>query len=296
MVSLTKQDIDLVFNQPEAMGEFPKDQLAHMRALGKNRPFIFLAFAPKCAGTFFRAAIIYAINGQLLRMIHAQGGRDAQPYLPHYVAYYRGGVTPRIGLAHLHMMAHPSNCRFLEAFDIRPVIMIRPIPDMLASFSDMLDVDPVSRLNGLNCAIPRDYLDYDQKRKADYLLDIIGPWYVNYFVTWRRYVEEATDRVLVLDYRDIKDNPYETLVRTLDHCRIKSTPEQINMGLDKAWAGREQLRYNKGHAGRGQKFFDAGQLERLERLMQYYPSLTDWIDRLMGREESGGELESTAVA
>lgn len=54
------------------------------------------------------------------------------------------------------------------------------------------------------------------------------------------------------------------------------------------------MRYNKGYSGRGQEFFDAEQLERLERLMQYYPSLTDWIDPLMGREARGGELEARA--
>ena len=33
--------------------------------------------------------------------------------------------------AHIHMQALPGNCRILEAFDIKPAIMVRTIPDML---------------------------------------------------------------------------------------------------------------------------------------------------------------------
>ena len=49
----------------------------------------------RAAGTFLRTAAVAAIDGQLIRVVHAQGGRDGQPYLPLFIAYYLGGMGSR---------------------------------------------------------------------------------------------------------------------------------------------------------------------------------------------------------
>ena len=54
-----------------------------------------LAFAPKAAGTYLRSAAIAAMDGQLVRTVHAQGGRDASFYLPTFLLYYAGGYSRR---------------------------------------------------------------------------------------------------------------------------------------------------------------------------------------------------------
>jgi hypothetical protein len=111
----------------------------------------------------------------LLRAVHALGGRDATPYLPTFISYFSGNLTPQPMVAHMHMQALPANVNFLEAFDIRPIVMTRSIPDMLASYWDMLESDPESRKDGLNCLIPDDFPEMAQTRKADFLIDILGP-------------------------------------------------------------------------------------------------------------------------
>src|SRR5581483_10842983 len=122
---LTGDETGLIFAQPASDGTFAPEQAGLAQSLGKRRPLMMLAFAPKAAGTFFRSAIIKAVDGQLVRVVHAQGGRDAQPYLPVFVQYYAGHVTDRILVAHVHMQALPANRHFLDAFGIKPVIMLR---------------------------------------------------------------------------------------------------------------------------------------------------------------------------
>ena len=287
MAAVNKLMVDAIFDQPEAMGSFDASQFAYFREISANKRMVFLAFAPKCAGTFLRTAIIYATEGQLMRMTHAQGGRDAQPYLPYFLAYYLSGPKQRTTITHVHMMAHPANCRFLEAFDIRPVIMRRSIPDMLVSFADMLDTDPVARINGLNCQIPSDWLKLEQPLKADFVIDVLGPWYVNFFASWKSYVKEAADRVLVLDFDEVKNNPLASLEKALAHSRLPVERKVAEAAIERAWKKKEELRYNKGEAGRGNAFFDATQLERLERLIGYYPQLSEWKGVLMGAGATG---------
>src|SRR4051812_32843477 len=130
--------IQAVFAQPEPNGAFNDEVLSYLRGLGARRSVLLLAFAPKAAGTFFRQAAAYAIGGDLFRLAHAQGGRDATPYLPNLIAWYLDSSLPPI-VVHGHMQALPANRRILTAFGIRPVIMLRNIADMLASFWDMLE-------------------------------------------------------------------------------------------------------------------------------------------------------------
>src|ERR1700749_4340592 len=129
--AIDNKAIDAAFAQPDSDGNFTGVFGDYLRGLGMKRPVLFFAFAPKVAGTFLRPAAIDAVGGSLVRIVHAQGGRDAQPYLPIFLNYYLGGLCDGPLVAHVHMQALPANRYFLESFDIKPIIMLRPLPDML---------------------------------------------------------------------------------------------------------------------------------------------------------------------
>src|SRR5215475_15062534 len=167
------------FSSPNCDGSFTPDFAEYLNDLGATRPSIVLAFAPKAAGTYLRAAAISAIGGALVRTVHAQGGRDASFYLPTFLLYYAGNYPPRPLVTHVHMQALPANRHFIEALDLKPVIMLRAIPDMLASYADMLEADPLSPDNWLNIAVPEDYASRSDAANADFIVDMMGPWYAS---------------------------------------------------------------------------------------------------------------------
>ena len=124
------------------------------------------------------------------------------------------------------MLALPANLHFLEAFDIRPIIMKRNIPDMLASYWDMLDTDAQARADGLNCHIPENFLQLSNAEKADFRRPVLGPWYANYYAGWLRYAEIDPDCVCVLDFRQLHDDPVSTLKEALDHVELSRTLQE----------------------------------------------------------------------
>src|SRR6201996_3749305 len=101
--------ISAAFAQPDSDGHFAGLFSDYLRGLGMKRPVLFFAFAPKVAGTFLRTAAIEAVGGSLVRIAHANGGRDAQPYLPIFLNYYLGGLCDGPLVAHVHMQALPAN-------------------------------------------------------------------------------------------------------------------------------------------------------------------------------------------
>ena len=69
-----------VFSLPNITGKYDAQFGADLRKLGVQRPLVMFVFPPKAAGTFLRSAAVEAVDGQLMRITHAQGGRDATPY------------------------------------------------------------------------------------------------------------------------------------------------------------------------------------------------------------------------
>jgi hypothetical protein len=278
---LDENAIRAAFAQPAHDGAFSGPFRDYLHALARGRPAVILAFPPKAAGTFLRSAAIAATGGQLVRIVHAQGGRDAQPYLPVFLAYFRGALGDAPLIAHVHLQALPANRHFFEALDLRPAIMIRSISDMLASYRDMLDADAIARGEGLNCPIPAEYPDWSTERKSDFLIDMTGPWYAGYYATWLDYAERAPERVCVLSYPELVARPAHALMRALAHAGLEKTAPVCEAATQEAWRERRAHRFNRGESGRGQRYFSTEQLARLGRMLSHYPHLDAHYDALI---------------
>jgi hypothetical protein len=272
-----------VFMLPGNDGSFEPEQASYLRALGQRRPSVMLAFAPKAAGTFLRMAAIYAVDGQLTRVVHAQGGRDATPYLPVYILYLAGGFPDSTLVTHVHMQALPANRHFIEAFDLRPAIMLRSVPDMLVSYLDMLAAEPASSSHWLNASIPPNFADMDDATKADFMIDTIMPWYASYFATWMDYAREAPGRVCILRYSDVVRDPVFVLQTLLDHSGLPRSPKVCQLAVEATWNERREHRFNRGEEGRGQTRLNAAQLARIAHLLFDYYGLEAWRAELMPR-------------
>jgi hypothetical protein len=239
------------------------------------------AFPPKAAGTFFCAAVIVAVDGQLVRGVHAQGGRDATPYMPTFVRYYNDGPPHATLVTHLHMQALPANRHFIEAFGIRPVIMLRSIPDMLVSYWDMLDASPDDPSNWLNCILPANYAALPAGRKADFFVDTIGPWYASYYASWIDYAARAPGRVCILRFGQFRADTAGALEVALAHMGLARPRETCERAINEVLGERHLHRFNRGVDGRGAERFDAGQWHRLERLLSYHGLTAETLDELL---------------
>lgn len=269
------------FAPPNVDGSFEPDFAAYLKELGATRPTVVLAFAPKAAGTFLRSAAVTAVRGAFVRTVHAQGGRDASFYLPTFLLYYAGGFPSRPLVTHVHMQALPSNRHFMDTLGLKPVIMIRAIPDLLASYADMLDQDPETPDNWLNFRLPPHYAELSAEAKGDFLIDMAAPWYVSYFTTWMEYAAEAPERVLALDYENFTADPAGALERLLAHSGMPQTRQTCQLALDAVWEERSEFRFNEGISGRGRTRFTHEQIARLERRLDFYPNLAGLKDRLI---------------
>lgn len=276
--------INAAFSVPAPSGAFDGETAARLAAFGARRRSVVLAFAPKAAGTFLRSAAVIAADGQLIRTVHAQGERDAQFYLPTFLGYYLGQVTPHTLVTHVHMQALTANRCFIEALDLKPIVMLRAIPDMLASYWDMLERDPEARTEGLNCRIPAGFTAMPRATKADFLIDMLAPWYASYYATWLSYAAEQPERVCVVDYNDFRRDPAAALQQLLAHSGIARPIETCRDAIAQSWQQRDAMRFNRGVAGRGRDYFSDRHIARVERLLAHYDLPPQMQRLLVGRD------------
>lgn len=261
-------------------GRFASPIASYLTHLAQTRPSVVLAFAPKAAGTFLRSAAITATGGKLVRTVHAQGGRDGSFYLPTFLLYYAAGIPDVPLVTHVHMQALPANRYFMEALDLRPAIMVRPLADMLLSYLEMMEAEPGNPEYWLNIRVPADFGAWEESAKADFIIEMMAPWYVSYFATWLDWA--ASDRrVLVLDYDEFRDSPAETLEALLMHSRLPRSHAHCEAAVQAVWQMRDNFRFRHGVPGRGRARFNTQQMARLQRLVAFYPELASWTDRLI---------------
>lgn len=275
--------LEALYTLPNSDGRFAPAQQQLFRSLSAHRKAIVMAFPPKAAGTFLRTAVIKAVDGQLVRIVHAQAGRDATPYLPTLVRYFEGDLTDKTLVTHVHMLGLPANLHLLGAFGIKPIVMIRNIPDMLASYWDMLESDDQALHDGLNCHIPPNFRALARNAKADFIIDVLAPWYVNFYAGWIAHAEIAPAEVFLLDYRALRNMLVDVVENVLKHVGLTRDRATCEAAVAYAWDNREALRFNKGTTGRGTDYFRPAHLNRLTRMAGHYPVLAKWRELLLGK-------------
>jgi len=58
--------------------------------------------------------------------------------------------------------------------------------------------------------------------------------------------------------------------------------EECTAAIDAAWQDRHGLRFNEGVDGRGYGYFSMAHMERLTRMLSYYPATQNWRSQLIG--------------
>jgi hypothetical protein len=278
--------LEAIFRVPENDGTYPQSVRDILAAQGARRRSVFLAFPPKAAGTFLRAAAVEATGGEVLRVCYAQGDRDGQPYLPTFLAYYAGGFCEGPMVTHLHMQAFPANIAFLEALDIRPVVMLRSIPDMLASYWDMLEEGDIGWPMGVNFTVPPDFRIMPPQQRAEFMIEIVAPWYVGYYATWSCYAQASPDSVCMLRYSDFLRQPAETLEQILRFSGMERSLEECRAAIATVWVQRYEHRFSEGVEGRARDYFSPQQVAHIGRMLSYYPSTAPMTAELLGGQSA----------
>ena len=226
-------------------------------ALGTH---VLVACMPKSGSSFLTTALRNLTGWPRNFLSFAYRQNEEEIYLPGLVA-----MATENTITQQHCRATDANIQLLQAFGIRPVVLVRNLFDIVVSLKEFYDIGAVH-----NTFFVGRWERLETPRRFDLIVDHVIPWYLAFFASWIDAARaERLDCLLVTYEQMIADKP-GTLKAICDYQGIDKSAEACAEAVGWAEGERVRTRKNKGVAGRGEDALSAEQKARIARLAACY--------------------------
>ncbi|MEO8074127.1 MAG: sulfotransferase domain-containing protein, partial [Acidobacteriota bacterium] len=223
---------------------------------------IFIACVPKSASTFLKNLLVSLTGYRDVFMVYAANQNEHELYLPTLrEAAHLDTVTQQ------HCRASDANVQMMQAFDIKPVVLVRNVFDSVMSQLDFYN-------NGAfnNSYFRADYQTLDEETKIDLLIDNVIPWYFQFVASWSLVEKKKSLEIFWLSYEDLIVDKPTVIQNVLKFYGRGAARHGIEQKIRETESGGRKIRFNKGIKGRGESRLSVRQKERIRRLAKYYPT------------------------
>ena len=254
---------NLIIHYALAAGETPRlaDYAPDLSEdeLGRH---IFIACMPESGSTFLKMAFIALTGWQEALLTYAFLQNEGELYLPHLRSVARQDTVTQ-----LHCRATVPNVQMMQAFGIRPTILVRNLLDVVVSYTDFFDGGAT-----VNTFFAGRWANLSRERRLDLVIDNFVPWYTAFFTSWADVMAKGQLDCHFLRYEDMIANKSRTLERLSAFYDLEKSPEECATALRRVEAEKEMIRFNKGKAGRGDELTKK-QNGRIRALAEYYHNI-----------------------
>ena len=236
------------------------------RLVPKRRKHAILISLPKSGTTWLGSTLVSLLDWQTAYILPNYGRRE-QELDRHRLLFNRGEniVTPGV-----HTRCNEETLKILDLAQSKSIFLFRDIFDIVVSFKDHMNRESV--------AWPMAYIDeatwanMDNERQLDFLIDMVVPWYFNFYCGWvHSEIFADKQRSLCLTYQQLKNDIHQTLHQICHFLEEARTDEDIDKAL--AISKERNFRKNKGVAGRGTQQLSLNQKRKICSLANYYPDI-----------------------
>lgn len=221
---------------------------------------LLIACMPKSGSSFLKEAMCSLTGWQETPMTFGYYQNEQEIYLPDLIA-----AAEKDTVTQQHCRATEPNIQLLQAFGIRPVVLVRNLYDIVVSLVDFYDIGA-----NKNTFLKDGWEHLEEKRKYDFVIDHYIPWYVSFHASWIDAAQAGRLDCLMVTYeRMIADKP-ATLKAICEHQGIGKSLEECAAAVSKAEGDEKTTRKNKGVAGRGEAALGDRQKQRVRDLAGYF--------------------------
>ena len=220
---------------------------------------LLVACFPKSGSTLLKRLLCEATGYAEAQYCFAFLQNEQEIYLPLVLA---SATENRV--IQQHCRATVPNLHILQAFDIKPVVLVRNIFDVLLSWKEFLDGGAY-----INTFFPH-YEKLSEEQRLALVVEDRAPWYLSFFAGWQHAVESGQIDATWMVYRDLTGDPEAALEGILDFYGIKPDPVRLARATQMVNKNTGTTRFNKGKVGRGRAAFTDAQVEHIRRVASYY--------------------------
>lgn len=246
-----------ILKQPAVLSDFTEDITP--KQLGRH---VFIACVPKSASTFLKNVLTDLTQYRDVFSVYSAWQTDQEIYLPTIVEYAdQNTVTQQ------HCRASESNIQIMQAFNIRPVILVRNVFDAVVSM-----VDFYRQGASFNSYHRADFPNLSEEKQVDLIIDFIVPWYLQFVASWKLAEQENRVETYWLTYEELTQNKTDSIKNLLEFYGLGAHGGSVERLVAANEAESRRNRFNKGVAGRGKSSLTDAQKQRIIALTEYYPA------------------------
>src|SRR5215813_3470634 len=223
---------------------------------------IFIACVPKTASTFLKNLLVNLTGYRDLFTVYAAGQSEHEIYLPTLRdSAHFDTVTQQ------HCRAADANIHLMQAFGIRPVVLVRNIFDSVMSLLDFYDQGAFQ-----TSYFRADWPGLDQETKIELLIENVIPWYFQFVASWDLAEKQKRLELQWLSYEELVADKPASLLKVLEFYGLGASRSAVDQRIKKIESDGRKNRFNKGVTGRGARGLTEQQKEQIRRLTRFYPS------------------------
>ena len=224
---------------------------------------IFIACVPKSASTFLKNLLVNLTGYRDLFTVYAAGQNEHELYLPTLrESAHLDTVTQQ------HCRASDANVHMMQAFGVRPIVLVRNIYDSVMSLLDFYNIQGAF----YNTYFRADFQSLDEETKIDLLIDNVVPWYMQFVASWDLVEKQKRLEISWLRYEDLISDKRAAVQQVLNFYGLGAQQKAVEAKIRETESEARKIRFNKGVAGRGTTGLSDQQKERIRRFSKYYPT------------------------
>ena len=221
---------------------------------------LLIACMPKSGSTFLKEALCKLTEWPDTRLSYAYLQNEQELYLPYLLR-----VATLNTVTQQHCRATGPNIHMMQAFGIRPVVLVRRLEDIVLSMSDFYDRGAI-----INTFFGEVWPSLDQSQKYDLVIDHVMPWYVEFYASWERVHRLGRLDCLFVTYEEMVANKPALINRVSEFLGLGKSIEECKAAVHSIDGQATKTRFNKGVTGRGAAALRDDQKARLRELAAVY--------------------------
>lgn len=253
--------LKFVLRKPNAV--FAVRSICALNKFSKKGTHIVIACFPKSGSTFLKTIIQKMSGFKSVKLVYDYDRKEQDIYYPNLVDIYCQNIV-----SYQHMKANKSNIDMLNEFSIEPIILVRNIFDVVVSIRDHFYNESTI---GPSAYVDSSYFKLSDKNQYDFIIELIVPWYINFYVSWFYAKKDKLIKTHWVTYENFISDREGFVCNILDIFNIKYDPQHINNLLREV--KNENVRFNKGVVGRGDKFLSLEQKNKIVAYKNFYPDV-----------------------
>lgn len=229
---------------------------------------ILIAAYPRSASNYLSYLISETLGFERRKLSMGTGFFHETIYLPKLVdSLSTNSVVTQ------HIRANSELRSFIHELDLKIIILVRNIFDVIISYNDYISKHGWSPLDpDKGSKYPefcKDYFDFEDSVKFDYIIEMVVPWYISFYVSWYNYtVAEKNIKGIWLTYEKLFEEQKSSLLSIFKFYDFE-TDESVIEELIKS---NVKVNYNKGYSGRGKQLTNS-QKDRVRSYTSFFPSI-----------------------